>query len=239
MSGRTLTLAAAAILSASSLGAQTPRTLEQDSAMTSAEMESMEHMPATDVHMRMTAPRPAAAGDSARAATLVADIRHDLAKYRSVDSAVADGFRPFHPEVPQPVYHYTNLLNAVAARYAFNPALPTSLLYRKNGDGSFTLTGVMYTAPRAFSDTQLNERVPLSMTHWHEHVNWCVPMADENARWKERQDGQPVFGPHSPIATKAACDAVGGRFLPLIFNWMVHVNAFASDDPAVIWGESH
>ena len=236
---RTLTLAVAAILSAASLRAQTPRSPEQDSAMTSAEMESMEHMPATDLHMRMTAPRPAAAGDSARAAGLVTEIRHDLVKYQNVDTAVAEGFRPFHPEVPQPVYHYTNLIYALEARYSFNPDHPTSLLYRKNADGSFTLTGVMYTAPRTLTDDQLNERVPLSVTHWHEHVNWCVPMADQNARWKERANGAPVFGPHSPIATKEGCDAVGGRFLPLIFNWMVHVNAFGSDDPAVIWGESH
>jgi hypothetical protein len=202
-------------------------------------MESMAHMSMADPHMRMTAPRPQAAGDSARGAALVARIRADLGRYRSVDTALADGFRPFHPEVPQPVYHYTNLANALEARYTFDPDHPTSLLYRKEGDGTFALVGVMYTAPRAFGEDQLDARVPLSLTHWHEHVNWCVPPAGHDARWAERKDGVPVFGPHSPVATKAACDAVGGRFLPLIFNWMVHVNAFASNDPAVIWGAEH
>jgi hypothetical protein len=49
-----------------------------------------------------------------------------------------------------------------------------------------------------------------------------------------------VFGPRSPIATQAACDAVGGRFFPRLFGWMVHVNAFAGTDPAVVWGgEGH
>jgi len=30
---------------------------------------------------------------------------------------------------------------------------------------------------------------------------------------------------------------VGGRFVPRLFGWMMHVMAFESDDPKVIWGE--
>ena len=215
-------------------GAQVP--VVQDTAMSAAAMESMAH-PMADPHMRMTAAWPASAPDSARGATLVALIRRDLARYRSVDTALAAGFRPFHPEVPQPVYHYTNLMYGLEARSTFDPEHPTSLLYRKDANGGLTLVGVMYTAPRYLSDSALDARVPLSLTHWHEHVNWCVPPRGASDRWRERRDGAPVFGPHSPIATQAACDAAGGRFLPIVFNWMVHVNAFASDDPRVIWGE--
>ena len=40
------------------------------------------------------------------------------------------------------------------------------------------------------------------------------------------REGEPVFGPRSPIATAEACDAVGGRFVPRLFGWMVHVEAF-------------
>jgi len=58
-------------------------------------------------------------------------------------------------------------------------------------------------------------------------------------RWRETRDGKPVFGPRSPIATPEACAAVGGRFFPRIFGWMVHVMAFEDDDPAVIWGGGH
>ncbi|MGB7212129.1 MAG: hypothetical protein WBC97_05820, partial [Gemmatimonadales bacterium] len=184
----------------------------------------------------MTAPWPASASDSTRGAALVSFIRQHLARYQNVDTALADGFRPFHPEVPQPVYHYTNLMYGLEARATFDPAHPTSLLYRKNADGGFTLVGVMYTAPRYYSDSSLDVRVPLSLTHWHEHIHWCVPPKGQDARWAERDHGAPVFGPHSAIETREACDAVGGRFLPLVFNWMVHVNAFASDDPRIIWG---
>jgi hypothetical protein len=36
------------------------------------------------------------------------------------------------------------------------------------------------------------------------------------------------------IATADACDAAGGRWLPLVFNWMVHVYPFETD-AAKIW----
>ena len=44
--------------------------------------------------------------------------------------------------------------------------------------------------------------------------------------WKE-------FGQGS-IATEEACDVAGGRWVPQIFNWMVHVYPFEKD-PAKIW----
>src|SRR5437660_146155 len=77
---------------------------------------------------------------------------------------------------------------------------------------------------------ELDRRVPFSITQWHQHVNWCVPARGQKERWSETREGRPVFGPRSPIPDESACAAVGGRFLPRIFGWMVHVNAFASDD---------
>jgi hypothetical protein len=97
----------------------------------------------------------------------------------------------------------------------------------------------MYTAPARASLHELDRRVPLALALWHEHVNWCVPSAGQRERWRETRDGAPVFGPQSPIASAAACATVGGRFLPRIFGWMVHVMAFESDDPKVIWGGGH
>jgi hypothetical protein len=69
-------------------------------------------------------------------------------------------------------------------------------------------------------------------------VNWCTPKIGPRMRerWRETKNGQPVFGPRSPIATEEACDAVGGRFRPRLLGWMVHVMAFAGDDPREIWG---
>ena len=60
--------------------------------------------------------------------------------------------------------------------------------------------------------------------------------ADARRRWQETKDGQPVFGPKSPIATADACEAVGGRFRPRLFGWMAHVMAFSDGDP---WNAHH
>ncbi len=189
-----------------------------------------------DPHMVLTPIRPAGAADSARAQALVREMRAKLAKYRDVRVAEADGFKQFLPNVPQPVYHFTNWRWAFEEAFRFDAAKPTSLLYRRNANGSFVLVGVMYTAPRSASENRLDERVPLSVARWHEHVHWCLPRKGEEARWRDSAGGKPVFGPRSPIATASACDAVGGRFIPHLFGWMVHAYVFASDDPAVIWG---
>src|SRR6266566_1429409 len=69
-----------------------------------------------DLHMKLTAERRAAPGDSARAAALVTRMRSALAHYRNVRAAEADGFRQFLPGLKkQPVYHFTNRLYALAA----------------------------------------------------------------------------------------------------------------------------
>ncbi len=197
--------------------------------------EAMTGPMVADLHMVMTPHRAPAPGDSARAAALVAEMRRDLARFRSADTAIAAGYRPLFPGVPQPVYHFTNLLNALGERRRFDPARPTSLLYRREPSGAYVLVGAMYDdAPDTPLD-ELDARVPLSIAHWHRHVNWCLPPRGVPERWRETKDGHPVFGPRSPIATAAACAAVGGRFVPRLFGWMVHVNAFVSDDPKVIW----
>ena len=189
-----------------------------------------------DPHLRMSPSRPGTAADTARAAALVAEMRRNLAQYRDVRVAEQQGFRLFLPRVKQPVRHFTNWRWAVEAMFRFDPTKPTSLLYREGPDGHFELIGAMYTAPARTSIPDLDARIPLSIARWHEHVNWCLPPRGGAARWGEERDGLRLFGPQSPIATRAACDSVGGRFRPRVFGWMVHVQAFESDDPKVIWG---
>jgi hypothetical protein len=189
------------------------------------------------LHMEMTPSRALRPGDSARADSVLAIVRSSLTRYRDVNAAIADGFRQFLPNVKhQPIYHFTNFRYAMEERFRFDPSKPTSLLYKEDSGGHMVLVGVMYDDAPGTALAELDRRIPLSITHWHRHVNWCVPPRGQQDRWKETKDGQPVFGPHSPIATQAACDSVGGRFFPRLFGWMVHVNAFAGTDPAVVWG---
>lgn len=179
-------------------------------------------MPGMSLHMTMTPPRAPAPGDSARAARIVTTLRHAIAKYRDVNVALADGYKPFLPNVPQDVYHFTKRGNGVRAAFAFDAARPTSLLYKKMATG-YELVGAMYTAPYRSSPDQLDARVPLSIYPWHLHTNLCIPPRTAPDGWRAEHDGRPLFGPRGTIATKAACDSAGGTFLPHVFGWMVHV----------------
>jgi hypothetical protein len=181
-------------------------------------------------HMKMTPKRPPMPDDEARAAEIVTTLRGRLEKYRDYRVALADGYRIFLPDIPQPQYHFTNYWHGFEAAWTFDPAKPTSLLYKKNTDG-YQLLGAMYTAPRRMSEDQLNARVPLSVAQWHAHVNICLPPAGE----KTIAD-RTKFGFAGSIATADACRSAGGRFEPQIFGWMVHVYPFGKV-PSNIWGK--
>jgi hypothetical protein len=180
-------------------------------------------------HMYMTTLRPANPGDEKRAEEILAQLRPAIEKYKDYRVALADGFKIFGPNVPQPQYHFTNYAYAFAANFDFNPAHPTSLLYKKTSDG-YQLVGAMYTARKLASEDDLNTRVPLSVARWHKHTNLCLPPRGtslQQANFKE-------FGLHGSIATQEACEQAGGRWFPQIFGWMVHVYPYETD-PAKIW----
>jgi hypothetical protein len=202
---------------------------EKDPDASMHAMHSMEGHMDMGPHMKMTALRPAKSGDAERAQQVVEAARKASAKYMDYHVALADGFKIFHPEIPQKMYHFTNYQYAFEAAFSFNPEHPTSLLYEKHGD-DYKFTGVMYTAPKRFGEDQLDERIPLSIAQWHEHVNFCSPPAD---RRTELMTPHPQFGLRGSIITQAACDAAGGTFHPVIFNWMVHVYPFEKDQASV------
>ena len=199
-------------------------------------MHSMEGRMDMGPHLKMTALRPAKPQDAARAGQVVEAARKASEKYLDYHAALAEGFRIFHREIPQKMYHFTNARYAVEAQFRFDPEHPTSLLYERHGD-DYKLIGVMYTAPKRFGEDELNQRIPLSVAQWHEHVNFCSPPPD---RRKELLSAHPQFGLRGSIATEEACQAAGGTFHPVVFNWMVHVYPFEKDQ-ASIWsvGRQH
>lgn len=194
-------------------------------------MHSMEgHHMDMGPHMKMTALRPTQPGDAESAQKVVVAARSVMEKYKDYHTALNDGFRIFHPEIPQKQYHFTSYRNALAAFSRFDPDNPTSLLYEKEGDG-YRLVGVMYTAPKRFTEDDLNQRIPLSIAQWHEHVNYCAPPA---GRKGEAIIDHPKFGLRGSITTESECAAAGGDFHPVIFNWMVHVYPLEKDE-AQVW----
>jgi hypothetical protein len=103
------------------------------------------------------------------------------------------------------------------------------LLYEKHGD-DYKLIGVMYTAPKYTSEDQLNERIPLSIAQWHAHVNLCIPPSDKK---REAWGPNARFGLAGSISTKTECESAGGKFIPQIFGWMVHVYPFEHDQESI------
>lgn len=180
-------------------------------------------------HMYMTTLRPANPADEKRAEEILAQLRPAIEKYQDYRVALAEGFKIFMPEVPQPHYHFTNYAYAFAAAFEFNPAHPTSLLYKKTKDG-YELEGAMYTARKLATEDDLNARVPLSVARWHKHTNLCLPPKGASLQ----QVNLKEFGFRGSISTQDACEQAGGRWYPQIFNWMVHVYPYESD-PSKVW----
>jgi hypothetical protein len=246
----TFLLAAASLLAFSAAAQQVPSPRQQQSSgdMPGMDMGSMRHdadknpeaarsandaMSGEDMdmnpHMFMTELRPAKPGDEKRAQEILSALRPAIEKYKDYRVALADGYKIFFPNVPQHHYHFTNYRYAAEATFEFNPAHPTSLLYKKTGDG-YELEGAMYTAPKKATLDELDERVPLSVARWHKHVNFCMPpkgASRQEVSWKE-------FGLGGSITTPEACEQAGGQWRAQIFSWMVHVYPYETD-PSKIW----
>lgn len=181
-------------------------------------------------HMKMSTLREPKPGDPEKAGEVVEAARKAATKYTDYKVALADGYKIFLPNLPQKQYHFTNYWYAFEAGTHFNPEHPTSLLYEKQGE-NYKLIGVMYTAPKNASEEELDQRIPLSIAQWHAHVNMCLPPADKrNQAWGPNAK----YGLAGSITTKSECDAAGGKFVPQIFGWMVHVYPF-EQKPEDIW----
>jgi hypothetical protein len=199
-----------------------------DAAQSANDAMSGEHMD-MGAHMFMTALRPENPADDQRAAAIVVTVREAINKYKDYKVALADGFRIFLPNVPQPIYHFTNSRYTFEARFAFDPSHPGSLLYKKTA-GGYELVGAMFTAGKNATEDELNARVPLSVARWHRHINFCLPRISDLL---QGSNPKPQ-GFWRSISTEDACAQAGGRWYPQIFGWMVHVYPYESD-PSKIW----
>jgi hypothetical protein len=180
-------------------------------------------------HMYMTTLRAPQAGDQQRADAIVAAAKQAMAPYADYRKALADGYAIFLPNVPQPIYHFTKREYGFEAAFHFDPAKPTSLLYKKTADG-YTLVGAMYTDRKRATEDELNGRIPLSVARWHEHINFCKAPEGRKA---EYFGPNAKFGLLGSITTKEACEAAGGEFHPQIFGWMVHVYPYETDQKKI------
>ena len=177
-------------------------------------------------HMDLTLPRPATAADRRRADAIVAAAKRVMAEYPTPADAERAGFKKFLPGTPLPEEHYTNNTYALEAWLGrFDPEHPTSLIFERRGE-KLSLVGVMYTANKNATGAQLDADVPLGIARWHRHVRFCWPPAGVH--------GDARLGFTGTIADADACQAAGGRWMPELFGWMVHVWPL-EHDPASVW----
>jgi hypothetical protein len=182
-------------------------------------------------HMHMTTLTPLKPGDQQKADAVVAAAKTAMAPYEDYHKALADGYQIFLPNLPQAQYHFTKYENGRDAWSHFDPLKPTSLLYKKTADGGYKLVGAMYTARVDATEEELNDRIPLSIARWHQHVNFCKAPPGQKAAYF---GPEAKFGLLGSITTKEACEAAGGEFHPHIFGWMVHLYPYETD-PKKIW----
>jgi hypothetical protein len=188
----------------------------------------MEHMSG---HMYMTTLRAAQPGDQEKADAIVAAARQAMQPYQDYRKALEDGYEIFLPNVPQPQYHFTRYDYGRAAHEHFDPLKPTSLLYTKTPDGSYKLVGAMYTDRVDAPESELDQRIPLSIARWHQHINFCTAPDGHKG---EYFGPDARFGLRGSITTKEACEAAGGVFHAHLFGWMVHVYPYETD-PKKVW----
>ena len=186
------------------------------------------HQQHTGPHMKWTALRPGNADDVQRADQIVRTLREALARYKDYRVAMDEGFAPVHPERKPLHYHFVNKPHRFKARFRFDPAEPSALLYKKTENG-YELEGAMYTAPRGLSEDDLSGRIPLSVAQWHAHINLCFSPDGSRRRMSRKQ-----FGFKGTIFTESECRQAGGQFVPQAGGWMIHVYPFKAT-PAEIW----
>jgi hypothetical protein len=176
-------------------------------------------------HMQMSLPGKLQPGDKECAQRIVAAARSVVAHYSDVNTALRDGYRPFHAtgKLGEEV-HYTNYRYARLEQRQVNYDHPGSILYKRTPEG-MQAVGVMYSAPQDSTPEHLNAVAPLSIATWHRHVDFCaparsLPLAQRSDAWS--------------IHTEEACKEAHGLWIPVVFGWMTHVYPDAKS-PKDVW----
>jgi hypothetical protein len=183
-------------------------------------------------HMQMSFKGKPEPGDKQRAQRIVATAHRVIAHYSDVNTALRDGYKPFHPtgKLGEEV-HYTNYRYGRLEQRHVNYDHPGSILYKRTPKG-MQAVGVMYTALQDSTPEHLNEVAPLSIATWHRHVDFCG--GPRSVHLADQVGPHAQFGPLGSIHTEEACKAAHGLWIPVVFGWMTHVYPDAKS-PNDVW----
>src|SRR5580658_1279147 len=124
-------------------------------------------------HMQMSLKGKPLPGDEQRAQRIVAAAGSVVPHYSDVNTALRDGYTPFHPtgKLGEEVHYTSYRYNRLEQRHV-NYDHPGSILYQRTAQG-MKAVGVMYSAPQDSTTAHLNAVAPLSIATWHRHVDFC------------------------------------------------------------------
>jgi hypothetical protein len=103
-------------------------------------------------------------GDEAEA--FLAKARRSTRRFQHLDAAIAAGYRPIGPDMPNMGQHWINPI--LAMRRTIDPATPAVLTYLPVGD-ELLLTGIAYTTP--LQEGEALPAAPVPGAAWHFHAN--------------------------------------------------------------------
>jgi hypothetical protein len=183
-------------------------------------------------HMQMSLMGKPQSGDEKCAQRVVDAARSVVAHYSDVNTALRDGYKPFHPtgKLGEEVHYANYRYNRLEQRHV-NYDHPGSILYQRTPEG-MKAVGVMYTAPQDSTPEHLNAVAPLSIATWHRHVDFCG--GPRSLPLEEQSGPHAQFGPQGSIHTEKACKEAHGLWIPVVFGWMTHVYPNAQS-PNDVW----
>jgi hypothetical protein len=131
-------------------------------------------------------------GLSAQAITELKTARSATEKYRSINTALADGYVDINVIQQNMGFH---LLKAALLDTVFNPATPEILVYNKQHDGSIELVAVEYAVPIPLSPNKVPEGFDGSSDAWSYSTTFNLWLLHS---WVWAYNPQGIFNPTNP-----------------------------------------
>jgi len=140
-------------------------------------------------------------------------LREAMEQYKDYQRPALSKVSHFHADLRQ--RRITSQYEKLSGSVPFDPARPTSLIYKKTKIGYDLDRCDVHHAQASERRIKLNERVPLSVAQWHCTSNY----ADPPKKLAGHAEVTTKFGLQGSIAA-GAFEEAGGARLPVIFGWM-------------------
>ena len=130
------------------------------------------------------------------------DVRASTAKYRDIEVALTEGYVQLTDQVPNMGAHFAHLERTIDG--VFDPSQPEILIYNRNDEGEWELSGTSFVLPYQLVGTEHPKAFAGPLDNWHVHYSLCTGP-----------------GTISRSSTPEECRAQKGIWVPS-YGWMIH-----------------